>query len=121
MYFSTNTSGRPKALIASRWASSSLPTSSPSFSTTRMPRPPPPKLALMITGNPMRRASATTFFGSLIASSVPGTVGTFAASAIFFASVFSPKRSSSAGDGPTNVMPAASHARANSGRSLRKP
>ena len=43
--------------------------------TTRMPRPPPPKAALTISGKPMRRATRSAWRGSAMGSSVPGTVG----------------------------------------------
>ena len=49
-YFSISTASSPKLLIASRWQEASAAAKSPAFSTTRMPLPPPPALALISTG-----------------------------------------------------------------------
>ena len=52
------------------------------FSTTRMPRPPPPNAALTISGKPISRATLLRLLrGFETASSVPGTTGTPACSA----------------------------------------
>ena len=75
--------------------------------TTRMPRPPPPKAALMMSGKPI---SAATPCGLVerpsTGSSVPGTTGTPAFCARRRAAVLSPSRSSRSALGPTKVMPA---------------
>ena len=47
----------PKEFFASRLAEASADANSPSFSATFMPLPPPPALALISTGKPMRFAS----------------------------------------------------------------
>ena len=49
-YFSSNTRGSPNACSASRAAASSAPSNSTCASTRRMPRPPPPAIALISTG-----------------------------------------------------------------------
>jgi hypothetical protein len=49
-YFSMYTSPLPKAASASRCAVRRLVPSSLGLRTTRMPRPPPPATALMMTG-----------------------------------------------------------------------
>jgi hypothetical protein len=49
-YLSMNTSPLPKALSASDEARLKFSSSSGASRTTRMPRPPPPCAALMITG-----------------------------------------------------------------------
>ena len=75
MYFSINTAPSPKAETASLIARSICSSNSASFSTIRIPFPPPPALALISIGYPI---SAATFFASgisEIASSVPGTKG----------------------------------------------
>jgi hypothetical protein len=99
----------------------SRPESSLSFFTTRMPRPPPPKAALMMSGKPMDFAALSAASRSAMASSVPGSVGTPMRWATARAAVLSPIMSRISGRGPTKVMPARAHARANSGFSLRKP
>ena len=86
-----------------------------------MPRPPPPKLALMISGKPIRLAASRMALGSVSASSVPGTVGTSVSRASRLAAVLSPNVSSCSGVGPTNVMPLAAQARAKAAFSDRKP
>ena len=45
------------------------------LSTTRMPRPPPPKAALMMSGKPISAASSPHVSASVTGSSVPGTTG----------------------------------------------
>ena len=55
MYFSRKTAGLPKARPASLRASSSRSARSAAFVTTRMPRPPPPNAALMMSGKPRAR------------------------------------------------------------------
>ena len=56
-------------------ASCSFAAKSPRDSTTRMPRPPPPKAALMISGKPISPGDVGRPAGSVTGSSVPGTTG----------------------------------------------
>ena len=74
-----------------------------------MPRPPPPAAALTTSGKP-------------ISSGDPwGSVGTPASRAIRFAASLSPPSRSVSGDGPTQVIPAATTSSANAALSARKP
>ena len=66
----------PKARSASPCASSSSAPRSPALCTTRMPRPPPPNAALMMSGKPIVRAALQRLGSrSATGSSVPGSVG----------------------------------------------
>jgi hypothetical protein len=98
-----------------------LGTNSSWFRTTRIPRPPPPMAALMMTGKPtsLTNPAASSYFS--MAPSVPGTVGTPALSANSRALTLSPSPSMVSGRGPMKAMPASSTAFANSGFSDRKP
>ena len=87
-----------------------------------MPLPPPPRAAFTSSGNPTRSAAARTAaasFGS--GNSAPGTTGTPARSAVRRALTLSPMTRIADAGGPTNVMPAASHASRKAGFSERKP
>ena len=57
MAFSRITVASPNAFFASDCALRSSSANSPAEPTSRMPRPPPPATALIITGQPMRSAS----------------------------------------------------------------
>ena len=87
----------------------------------RMPLPPPPINALIMTGRPNSSANALASCAVSSALSVPGTTGTFAAMAIFRAETLSEKESKFSTVGPTNVMPRSLHNRASSGDSDKKP
>ena len=76
--------------------------------------------ALRMTGRPISSTKASAS-AALASESLPGTTGTPAATAASLAEVLSAKVSRLAAVGPTKAMPASSHARANSGLSLRKP
>ena len=87
----------------------------------RIPRPPPPQLALSITGNPTAAAMASTSVASAGSGGVAGITGTPADAARFRASTLFPSLRMVSGVGPTKMMPAAAQASANSGLSDRKP
>ncbi|KAH3672384.1 hypothetical protein WICMUC_004220 [Wickerhamomyces mucosus] len=111
----------PKAVKASDlalWKASAI--SSPSL-TTLIPRPPPPKAALIMTGNPYFSTKACASSTLSIGPGVPGTVGTPAASAKFLALTLSPTESIILFEGPIQVIPAASTFPANSEFSDKKP
>ena len=76
IYFSRNTAGLPKARSASllRFVEQSL-RDRRALCTTRMPRPPPPNAALMMSGKPISCAIFSASPRSSIGSSVPGSVG----------------------------------------------
>ena len=75
------------------------------FSTTRMPRPPPPNAALTISGKPICAGDLAACGGSVTGSSVPGTTGTPAFWASLRAAVLSPSRSRRSALGPMKVTP----------------
>ena len=114
-------SSLPKAFLASAFTRSKLVPTSSTVSQRRMPRPPPPAAAFRITGKPNSMASFWASSRLFRGSVVPGVVGTPQATAICLAVSLSPIRSSTWEDGPMNLMPAASQARAKSAFSLRKP
>ena len=62
------------------------------FRATRMPLPPPPALALIMTGNPILSASTAAALMSEITPSLPGTVGRPARLAWARAAALSPIR-----------------------------
>ena len=84
-------------------------------STRRMPRPPPPAVALIISGKPMRAAWRSA--SSTVSTGPPlhGATGTPASSASRLAAILSPTRRMTAASGPTKTMPSRSHSSANSG------
>jgi hypothetical protein len=92
--------------------------------TRRMPLPPPPAAALIITGKPIPRPPPPRVArsGKPLPSGPlsPGTTGAPAADTVFRASVLLPMRIAWAG-GPMKVMPAAAQASAKSSFSDRKP
>jgi hypothetical protein len=87
----------------------------------RMPRPPPPKAALMISGKPIFFAAAMATLRSLTGSSVPSRIGTLIRRATSRAAVLSPIMSRILASGPMKMMPASAQACAKAGFSLRKP
>ncbi len=88
--------------------------------TRRMPRPPPPETALTNNGNDMSAAAATSSSTDADGSEDAST-GSPAARAAAIARALLPVNSNTSADGPTNVMPASTHAEASSGFSDRKP
>ena len=75
-----------------------------SLCATRIPRPPPPAAALMMTGYPISAASLIAIFSSSTAPSLPGTVGTFAFFASFLHATLSPTASIADTGGPMNSI-----------------
>jgi hypothetical protein len=88
---------------------------------TFMPRPPPPKAALMAMGSPCSFAKAVISEASLTGSAVPGTRGAPALVAMWRAVTLSPRSRMDCGEGPIHVRFASSTAWANSAFSERKP
>ncbi len=86
-----------------------------------MPRPPPPALAFTMIGYPCCRAKTRASSSWTIGSAVPGTTGTPAAVAALRPATLSPSRRCISAVGPTNTMPARSHASAKSAFSERNP
>ena len=121
MNFSTNTFALPKAVWLSRWALSRATASSSSPRTTRIPRPPPPWAALIITGQPSSLAIFSASAWLVTGCELPARIGTPARLARSRAAVLSPSVSRSSTRGPTNVIPASRQAAANSGFSERNP
>ncbi len=85
-----------------------------------MPMPPPPPVALTITGSPVDSA-AVTASSELASSSVPASSGTPAALARARAVCFSPKAVIWSAVGPAKRRPASSTARAKAAFSERNP
>ncbi len=85
-----------------------------------MPRPPPPATALTNSGKPSCSPAVSSSSGSAdgaveLSTGMPASLAAATARALL------PVSSRISVDGPTNVMPASSHARASSGFSDRKP
>jgi hypothetical protein len=72
-YFSTYTEPFPNAASASFWASPKLWVNCSGSCAIRMPFPPPPAVALMMTGKPISSANARASSGSSIVPGEPGT------------------------------------------------
>ena len=87
----------------------------------RMPLPPPPADALIITGNPMSAAMRAASASSSTTPRWPGTVDTLALAANRFDSILSPIARMASACGPMNTMFASASASANLGFSDRKP
>ena len=100
----------PRASLRQRVKASSR---SPGRSTKRMPRPPPPFVALSRSGYAADASSDDTYAfseaWSVNASRLPAKTGTPHASARARARVLSPKSAMHDADGPTKVTPLASH------------
>ncbi len=89
--------------------------------TTFIPRPPPPKAALMATGQPNSSPKEITSAGSVTGSVRPGTPETPTASAAWREEILSPMTSIASGGGPMKVTPSAATCRAKSAFSEKKP
>ena len=94
-----------KLAAASIFASLNAFSISDSFQTTRIPFPPPPAVALMMTGYTI---SLANFFAASTLSnkpSPPGTTGTPALIIVSFAVILSPILLIMSGVGPINLIP----------------
>ena len=89
--------------------------------TTRMPRPPPPADALMITGYPIPSASARASAAEPSDSRLPGSIGSPARCISARAAVLSPSRAITSGGGPMKTSPLSRHTSAKSAFSDRNP
>ena len=88
----------------------------------RMPRPPPPATALIMTAAPEPSEAKNAFAcSSVVASAVPSITGTPQRLANAFAATLSPNKSSASGDGPTKIIFSSAQRRASNAFSLRKP
>src|SRR5690606_32076125 len=87
----------------------------------RMPLPPPPCAALIISGNPIRAPSRASTSADWSSPVYPGTTGTPAAAIRSLAPALLPMRRIDAADGPMNTSPAAATASAKSAFSDRNP
>src|SRR6185436_18480996 len=115
------TSPLPNAESASERASwKERPKSSGSVAT-RIPFPPPPAAALMMTGKPMSRANFSASSGSSTPPGVPGMIGTPTSCIVFRAAALSPMVRICDGVGPMNAMFDAMQVSANSAFSARNP
>ena len=117
---SMKTTGSPKADLASALADRRAGSNSVGASTSRMPRPPPPAVALMSSGKPIWSASAIA--SSPSCTGPPhGTTGIPAASASALASIFEPSRRIVSAEGPMNRIELSSQSCANSSLSETNP
>src|SRR6478752_1265160 len=114
------TIGSPNADSASRLAASIASASSDASATRRIPRPPPPETALTNSGNVIDSATDTNSSTDAEGSEDANT-GNPASRAAAIARALLPVSSNTSEPGPTNVMPSAAHAEANSGFSDKKP
>ena len=94
----------PKAASASRCACSRPETRLASLCATRMPRPPPPAVALIITGKPILCAIAIASSCVFTGPAEPGTVGTPASMARALALALLPSASIDWLVGPMNSI-----------------
>ena len=120
-YFSTYTDPLPNADRASERASWNARAKSSASRATRIPFPPPPAAALMITGKPIFSAKASASSTSSTGPGEPGTTGTLLAIIAARAAALSPIVRIWCGVGPMKVMPLAAQVSANSAFSARKP
>ena len=88
---------------------------------TRMPRPPPPATALMITGRPSSFVIFCAFSSLSTGPSLPGRMGTPAFFIARRARALSPSSRITFGAGPMNLMWHASHTSARYALSARNP
>ena len=99
-YFSTYTSSLPNADSASERASWKARAKSSGSLATRIPFPPPPAAALMITGKPISRAKPRATSTSSTGPGVPGTIGTPTPAIVLRAVALSPIEPDLRGGGP---------------------
>ena len=114
-------SSRPKNALASRCADAIASSTSAGDSTTFIPRPPPPKAALMQTGQPLASPNARMSSALLANSVVPGTIGAPPRWAASRDDTLSPISSMASGGGPIQVIPIPPMALAKSAFSEKKP
>ena len=86
-----------------------------------MPRPPPPAVALTITGYPISFANLSALSSVSVGPSLPGRIGTPAFFITRRARALSPIKRITCGSGPMNLMWQASQTSARYALSERKP
>ena len=86
-----------------------------------MPRPPPPAVALSISGYPMRAAAALASSRVSTPPRLHGATGTPTSSAMSLDPILSPSRRIASGLGPMKVTPISRHSSAKPGSSATKP
>ncbi len=121
MNFSMNTRSSPNEDFASDFARAKPSATSSLECAMRMPLPPPPAEALIITGKPISSAIFTACLSSSMTPRCPGTVETLAAAAAFLDSILSPIAAMALGFGPMKTIPASASALGKASRSERKP
>ena len=115
------TSSEPNAASASCFASENAWENSSPSPATRIPFPPPPAAALMMTGKPIRSAIFSPSSTSSTGPGDPGTVGTVSFWARLRAAALSPIWRICSPLGPMKVMFEAFTMSANSAFSARNP
>ena len=118
---SRNTVASPAVLPASELARSNASPSWPADGTSRMPRPPPPAVALTISGYPIKEAAARASARSATGPPLHAASGTPACSASRLDSILSPSLRITSADGPMKMIPSRSHSSANSAFSETNP
>ena len=111
----------PKAALLSALADFQAFSRSSSFQTALIPLPPPPALALSITGYPVFLATFTHVLKSGMIPSLPGTQGTPASIIVVLAIALSPIRLIMSSEAPINLILCSSHNLENLAFSERKP
>ena len=88
---------------------------------TRIPLPPPPATALIMTGKPIFLATLRAFSSLSTTPSLPGMTGTLALVAISLALALSPKLTMASAEGPINLILQSEHCSAKSAFSAKNP
>ena len=120
-YFSINTEGLLNAASASDEADRYICLRSDCLRTMRIPRPPPPAEAFMITGKPIDFEISIASSSVLTLPLLPPSMGTLPLAAIFFAVILSPIFCMIRGEGPMKIIPSSVQRVANSAFSDRYP
>ena len=121
MYFSIYMVSSEKPLTDSIWAALNSSVKSSALLDIRMPFPPPPEDALIITGKPIVFAISRPSWAVCTGSLLPGTTGTPASIMVLRASDLLPILLMISADGPIKVMLHSAHSLANLAFSERKP
>mmetsp|Transcript_24573 Transcript_24573/g.79035 ORF Transcript_24573/g.79035 Transcript_24573/m.79035 type:complete len:229 (+) Transcript_24573:1072-1758(+) len=119
--FSMKMRSSPNALLASFLDRRKPSSASSSLYAMRMPLPPPPAEALIMTGYPISRATRSTSSSASTVPTNPGITFTLACMAIFLDSILSPMAVMALAFGPMKATPSSSSASAKSWFSDRKP
>ena len=104
IYFSIYMVSSENPFTDSNWAALKCSVKSSSLLEIRIPFPPPPEEALIMTGKPISFAMASPSSAVYTGSLLPGTTGTPACIMVFLASDLFPMRLMISAEGPIKVM-----------------